>query len=181
MPQITIFSANGRVRKDIDKVMGRGLKSRMGARDEVFAEMMKLNRNCNAELLEVIWNKCGEFKFLPGTGQTAVREDPASYSQVAVMLHEREVVESAFPIKAGKHYKFCQTQLGFQEGTSTETVIIRHNTATRKVKIRAVLDLNSPFDKVPRSLMMDLVKQEVFQHLHLMIPETPQALKVVKT
>lgn len=109
------------------------------------------------------------------------REYPRKYWPIGVVSHASNAVESAIIIAVRKHYKFWETQLRFEERTSTEKAITRHTTATRNKKIGAVLDLRSPYDKVSRSLMMDLVKLKLPQHFPGMIAATLQPLKLVTT
>lgn len=105
------------------------------------------------------------------------REDAAGCRPVAVMSHEREVDESAIAIEVKNHYKFLETQLGLQEVTSTEIAIVRHITATRKMRIEVVLYLKSGTYKVSRNLMMGLVTRKLPQHFRDLIAATLQSLK----
>lgn len=101
------------------------------------------------------------------------------FKPIVVMSYARKVVKTAVAIEAWKHYKFHKPQLGFQEGTSNETAIIRHITTTQGMKIKAVLDLKSAHDKIPRNLMKDLEKKKLAQHLQEMIAAKLHRLNLV--
>lgn len=130
-------------------------------------EMMKIVKEFFAELLITICNKCGELKDLRKHWQTGIfvpmhkkgeTSDPANYRPIAVRSHARKMIEKPNAIEVRSCHRVHETQLGLQEGISTETAILMHIAGTRKLKIGVVLDLNQTYDRVPRDLMMKAVK-----------------------
>lgn len=59
------------------------------------------------------------------------------------MSHARKMIESAIAVEVKSCHRFDETPLGFQEGKSTATAIVRHIAGARTMEIGAVQDLKS--------------------------------------
>lgn len=84
---------------------------------------------------------------------------PSSYRAIAVLSHVRKVIESAIVMAIRECYKFHESQLGFQTGTSTETAIMRHISNTKTIPLAMILDLKSAYDQVPKKKLYGIVTE----------------------
>lgn len=72
IPQIRTFEADEKFRKSIEKGIVRAPNGKLAGKDELFAEMMKIDKKLFANLLITIWNECEELNYFPIQLQTAI-------------------------------------------------------------------------------------------------------------
>ena len=134
--------------------------------DELFVDMYMWLPKQMAEILSLIWQKCGSMRYIlePWSNCTLIpiyrkgeTHIPESYRPIAVLSHARKIIESAIANVIEKQVTFDAAQLGFRKKTSTEVALIRTTSHLRNgLHHIAVLHLKSAYNEVPRKNVLQL-------------------------
>lgn len=155
--------------------------------DELFVEAFSIEPQLVASALIKMWSKCNESNYIindwrRGTLVPLFKKgnpsNPASFRPITLLSHARKVLEAALAIEIGSVYKFSASQVGFREGTRTETAIVRHTACAKRLPITAVLDLKAVYDKVPKQKLMQELRKALPPPLVKMATMSLQPLQV---
>lgn len=133
-------------------------------------EALNVDRKSTDKIICKLWRKRSEMKYILRDWATEVlvpiykkgdRFEPSSYLPIALLSHNRKVIEAAMERLIRKNYTFNECQLGFRHGTGTEIAIVRHISNAESMETAAVLDLNSAYDMIPRKKLLQVMASSV--------------------
>lgn len=176
---------------EFERILQRSImkapKRKATGTDEIFVECLQVNAGLMSQVLIRLWRACSRLRYVPREWKSALlvplfkkgdAKDVRNYRPVALLSHLRKVGESAIATLTRKAHTFDEAQLGFQEGTGTETAVVRHVAAGGHMNYCAVLDLKGAYDQVPRQTLMSELSRRLPASLAAMISYTLQPATV---
>lgn len=145
----------------------------------ITAEVLQLAPEESTAAILAIWNTVDKLAYVPkplrsGTVVPLFRkgdsEDPRNYRPITLLLVLRKAISKAIGLVFIRSYGFHSRQLRFLLGSSMETAIVMTSDSLHiGFKYRAVLDLKSAYDRVPRDLLLELCRHRLDSSLCDMI------------
>lgn len=186
-PKITAFRCTPSMVESIQEAIKKAPKRKTEGRDKLFVEVLQIEAETCAIFLAKVWEACSRMKHTLRDWNTAIlvplhkKGDPtvpSNYRPISILTHARKIIEAAISMEIRKEYQFHPTQLGFQQGTGTETAIVRHVANAQHAPYAAILDLKQAYDSVPRNILMEVVTRKLKENPAHMVALTLQKIDI---
>lgn len=109
-------------------------KGKATGADESFAQLFQLRPTLNGELLFKLLEKCGKLAMVPSEWCELalcplLKKEPANlpknWRTIALLSHDRKIIEKAIDRRIREQYIFHEAQCGFRDFRSVDTTILR--------------------------------------------------------